>query len=143
MAQERAARLRGPGVAVFRAEAAELEDKRTQERQAGTNQSFDNFDSNKYGTVDVLELKAGIEVRRSFLPPGWDASLTEKRWVLASCPRIFLLPGTAVVLHRTASFERQCGRARTTVQLEEYWSGHTINTSLHCCTALVTTSYIV
>ncbi|CAM9518962.1 unnamed protein product [Laminaria digitata] len=68
VAQEKAARLRETA-AVFRAEAAELEDKRTQERAAGAERSFNSFDSNKDGTVDVVELKAGLEgsLRRSFV----------------------------------------------------------------------------
>ena len=68
VAQEKAARLRETAAA-FRAQAAELEDKRTQERQAGAERSFNSFDSNKDGTVDVAELKAGLEgpLRRSFV----------------------------------------------------------------------------
>ena len=68
VAQEKAAKLRETA-AVFRAQAAELEDKRTQERQAGAVRSFNSFDSNKDGTVDVVELKAGLEgpLRRSFV----------------------------------------------------------------------------
>eukprot|EP00904_Undaria_pinnatifida_P012351 jgi/Undpi1/8246/HiC_scaffold_25.g10716.m1 len=68
VAQEKAARLRETA-AVFRAQAAELEDKRMQERQAGAERSFNSFDSNKDGTVDVAELKAGLEgpLRRSFV----------------------------------------------------------------------------
>ena len=66
--QEKAARLRETA-AVFRAQAAELEDKRTQERQASADRSFNSLDSNKDGTVDVVELKAGLEgpLRRSFV----------------------------------------------------------------------------
>nr|QED55811.1 chloroplast Tic20-14 protein precursor [Saccharina japonica] len=68
VAQEKAARLRETA-AVFRAQAAELEDKRTQERQAGAERSFNSFDSNQDGAVDVVELKAGLEgpLRRSFV----------------------------------------------------------------------------
>ena len=68
IAQEKAARLRETA-AVFRAQAVELEDKRAQERQAGAERSFNSFDSNKDGTVDVEELKAGLEgpLRRSFV----------------------------------------------------------------------------
>nr|AUO68234.1 Tic20-like protein [Saccharina japonica] len=68
VAQEKAARLRETAAA-FRAQAAELEDKRTQERQAGAERSFNSFDSNKDGAVDVVELKAGLEgpLRRSFV----------------------------------------------------------------------------
>ncbi|CAN0246876.1 unnamed protein product, partial [Laminaria digitata] len=68
VAQEKAARLRETA-AVFRAQAAELEDKRTQERQADAERSFNSFDSNKDGSVDVVELKAGLEgpLRRSFV----------------------------------------------------------------------------
>nr|AUO68231.1 Tic20-like protein [Saccharina japonica] len=68
VAQEKAARLRQTAAA-FRAQAAELEDKRTQERQAGAERSFNSFDSNQDGAVDVVELKAGLEgpLRRSFV----------------------------------------------------------------------------
>nr|AUO68235.1 Tic20-like protein [Saccharina japonica] len=68
VAQEKAARLRETA-AVFRAQAAELEGKRTQERQAGAERSFNSFDSNQDGAVDVVELKAGLEgpLRRSFV----------------------------------------------------------------------------
>nr|AUO68228.1 Tic20-like protein [Saccharina japonica] len=68
VAQEKAARLRETA-AVFRAQAAELEDKRAQERQAGAERSFNSFDSNQDGAVDVVELKAGLEgpLRRSFV----------------------------------------------------------------------------
>nr|AUO68232.1 Tic20-like protein [Saccharina japonica] len=68
VAQEKAARLRETAAA-FRAQAAELEDKRTQERQAGAERSFNSFDSNQDGAVDVVELKAGLEgpLRRSFV----------------------------------------------------------------------------
>nr|AUO68225.1 Tic20-like protein [Saccharina japonica] len=68
VAQEKAARLRETA-AVFRAQAAELEDKRTQERQAGAERSFNSFDSNQDGAVDIVELKAGLEgpLRRSFV----------------------------------------------------------------------------
>nr|AUO68233.1 Tic20-like protein [Saccharina japonica] len=68
VAQEKAARLRETA-AVFRAQAAELEDKRTQERQAGAERSFNSFDSNNDGAVDAAELKAGLEgpLRRSFV----------------------------------------------------------------------------
>nr|AUO68224.1 Tic20-like protein [Saccharina japonica] len=68
VAQEKAARLRETAAA-FRAQAAELEDKRTQERQAGAERSFNSFDSNQDGAVDIVELKAGLEgpLRRSFV----------------------------------------------------------------------------
>nr|AUO68229.1 Tic20-like protein [Saccharina japonica] len=68
VAQEKAARLHETAAA-FRAQAAELEDKRTQERQAGAERSFNSFDSNQDGAVDVVELKAGLEgpLRRSFV----------------------------------------------------------------------------
>lgn len=54
--------------ATFRAEAADLEAKREQERRAGANRSFNTFDSNNDGAVDIAELKAGLQgpLRRSF-----------------------------------------------------------------------------
>ena len=67
MAEEKAARLRETA-ASFRAQAAELEAKREQERRHSADRSFNTFDSNNNGTVDVAELKAGLEVplQRSF-----------------------------------------------------------------------------
>lgn len=67
IAQEKAARLRETA-ATFRAQAAELEDKREETRRAGANRSFNTFDSNKDGAVDAAELKAGLEgpLRRSY-----------------------------------------------------------------------------
>lgn len=58
--------------AVVRAQAADLEYKRAQERKVpggGAWRSFSTLDPNKDGTVDVVELKAGLEdpLRRSFL----------------------------------------------------------------------------
>lgn len=67
VAEEKAARLRETA-ASFRAEAAELENKREQDRRADAERSFRNFDSNNDGAVDAAELKAGLEgpLRRSF-----------------------------------------------------------------------------
>ncbi|CAM9857159.1 unnamed protein product, partial [Sphacelaria rigidula] len=54
--------------AALRAQAVELESKREQERRAGADRSFNTFDSNNDGTVDVQELQAGLvtPLRRSF-----------------------------------------------------------------------------
>lgn len=67
VAQEKAAKLRETAAA-FRAQAAELENKREQERRVGADRSFNTFDSNRDGAVDATELKAGLEgpLRRSF-----------------------------------------------------------------------------
>lgn len=67
IAEEKAARLRETAAA-FRAQAAELEDKRELQRRVTAERSFNTFDTNKDGSVDVAELKAGLEtpLRRSF-----------------------------------------------------------------------------
>lgn len=65
--ESKVARLRETA-ATFRAQAAELETKREEERRAHANRSFNTFDSNKDGTVDLQELQAGLArpLRRSF-----------------------------------------------------------------------------
>ncbi|CAN0395246.1 unnamed protein product, partial [Ectocarpus fasciculatus] len=67
VAEQKAAKLRETAAA-FRAEAAELEEKQAQERRENAQRSFNTFDSNKDGSVDIAELKAGLEspLRRSF-----------------------------------------------------------------------------
>ncbi|CAN0408354.1 unnamed protein product, partial [Ectocarpus sp. 8 AP-2014] len=67
VAEQKAAKLRETAAA-FRAEAAELEEKQARERRDNAQRSFNTFDSNKDGSVDVAELKAGLEgpLRRSF-----------------------------------------------------------------------------
>ncbi|CAN0183313.1 unnamed protein product, partial [Ectocarpus fasciculatus] len=67
VAEQKAAKLRETAAA-FRAEAAELEQKQARERRKNAQRSFNTFDSNKDGSVDVAELKAGLEspLRRSF-----------------------------------------------------------------------------
>ncbi|CAN0003795.1 unnamed protein product [Ectocarpus sp. 12 AP-2014] len=67
VAEQKAAKLRETAAA-FRAEAAELEEKQARETRENAQRSFNTFDSNKDGSVDVAELKAGLEgpLRRSF-----------------------------------------------------------------------------
>lgn len=66
-AEEKAARLRETA-ASFRAQAAQLEASREQERRENADRSFNTFDSNQDGAVDITELKTGLEtpLRRSF-----------------------------------------------------------------------------
>lgn len=65
--EQSVARLRQTAAA-FREQAAQLEDKREEDRRAGADRSFNSFDSNKDGEVDVRELQAGLAgpLRRSF-----------------------------------------------------------------------------
>ncbi|CAM9471350.1 unnamed protein product, partial [Sphacelaria rigidula] len=65
--EQTVARLRETAAAL-RSQAVELESKREQERRAGADRSFNTFDSNNDGTVDVRELQAGLvkPLRRSF-----------------------------------------------------------------------------
>ncbi|CAM9138886.1 unnamed protein product [Pylaiella littoralis] len=67
VAEQKAAKLRETAAA-FRAQAAELEEKQASERRENAKRSFNTFDSNKDGSVDIAELKAGLEspLRRSF-----------------------------------------------------------------------------
>ena len=67
VAEEKAAKLRETAAA-FRAQAAELEARQEQERRENAKRSFNTFDSNQDGSVDIAELKAGLEgpLRRSF-----------------------------------------------------------------------------
>ena len=67
VAEQKAAKLRETAAA-FRAQAAELEARQEQERRDNAKRSFNTFDSNKDGSVDIAELKAGLEgpLRRSF-----------------------------------------------------------------------------
>ena len=67
VAEQKAAKLRETAAA-FRAEAAELEEREARERRENAMRSFNTFDSNKDGSVDIAELKAGLEgpLRRSF-----------------------------------------------------------------------------
>lgn len=65
--EETAQRLRDTA-AQFRAQAAELENKREQERREYADRSFSAFDSNKDGAVGIAELRAGLEgpLRKTF-----------------------------------------------------------------------------
>eukprot|EP00752_Nemacystus_decipiens_P008147 g7286.t1 len=67
VAEQKAAKLRETAAA-FRAQAVELEQKQEQERRENARRSFNTFDSNHDGSVDIAELKAGLEgpLRRSF-----------------------------------------------------------------------------
>lgn len=67
VAEQKAAKLRETAAA-FRAQAAELEEKQARERSENAKRSFNTFDSNNDGSVDIAELKAGLEgpLRRSF-----------------------------------------------------------------------------
>ncbi|CBJ30360.1 conserved unknown protein [Ectocarpus siliculosus] len=67
VAEQKAAKLRETAAA-FRAQAQELEEKQARERRENAQRSFKTFDSNKDGSVDIAELKAGLEspLRRSF-----------------------------------------------------------------------------
>ncbi|CAM9709540.1 unnamed protein product, partial [Ectocarpus sp. 4 AP-2014] len=67
VAEQKAVKLRETA-AVFRAQAQELEEKQTRERRKKAQVYFSTFDSNKDGSVDIAELKAGLEssLRRSF-----------------------------------------------------------------------------
>ncbi|CAN0333841.1 unnamed protein product [Scytosiphon promiscuus] len=66
-AEQKAAKLRETAAA-FRAQATELEERQQQERRENARRSFNTFDANNDGSVDVAELKAGLEgpLRRSF-----------------------------------------------------------------------------
>ncbi|CAN0144332.1 unnamed protein product, partial [Hapterophycus canaliculatus] len=67
VAEQKAAKLRETAAA-FRAQAVELEERQQQERRENAQRSFNTFDSNNDGAVDIAELKAGLEgpLRRSF-----------------------------------------------------------------------------
>lgn len=67
-AEEKARRLRD-AAAQFRAQAAELENKKEKERREYADRAFNVFDSNKDGAVGVAELRAGLEgpLRKTFV----------------------------------------------------------------------------
>ncbi|CAN0365612.1 unnamed protein product, partial [Scytosiphon promiscuus] len=67
VAEQKAAKLRETAAA-FRAQAIELEERQQQERRENARRSFNTFDANNDGSVDIAELKAGLEgpLRRSF-----------------------------------------------------------------------------
>lgn len=66
--EEKVARLRETA-ADFRSQAAALEDMQQEERRLKADRSFNTFDLNKDGTVDVAELQAGLAgpLRASFV----------------------------------------------------------------------------